>query len=44
MNEVTELPKTDNPRNASWARNPLLALCEFAVIAVVFCADVHHHI
>jgi CAAX protease family protein len=27
-----------------WPDSPILALCEFAVVAVLFWADVHHHI
>ncbi len=32
------------PRRRSWSRNPLLALCEFGGIALIFWADAHHQI
>jgi membrane protease YdiL (CAAX protease family) len=44
MNESIEVLETHNWRKRSWAQNPLLAWCEFGVIALVFWADVHHHI
>ncbi|HET6220315.1 MAG TPA: type II CAAX endopeptidase family protein [Acidobacteriaceae bacterium] len=32
------------PRRRSWSRNPLLALCEFGGITLIFWADAHRHI
>ncbi len=44
MNESIEVPETYNSRKRSLSRNRLLALAEFGVIALIFWADVHHHI
>ena len=44
MNESIEVLETHNSRKPSWTRNRLLALCEFGGIALIFWADVHHHI
>jgi len=44
VNESIEVLETQNTRKRSWARSRLLALCEFGVIALIFWADIHHHI
>jgi len=37
-------PVDDQIVRRGWLDNPILALCEFAVVALLFSADVHHHI
>jgi hypothetical protein len=37
-------PVDDQIVRRAWPDNPILALCEFGVVAVLFWADVHHHI
>jgi uncharacterized protein len=44
MNQAIEKLETHNSHKPSWSRNLLLALCEFGGIALIFWADVHHHI
>jgi uncharacterized protein len=44
MNESIEVLETQTPRKRSWTHSRLLALCEFGGIALIFWADVHHHI
>jgi uncharacterized protein len=44
MDQSREVLGTRGSHNRSWSRNPLLVLCEFGGIALIFWADVHHHI
>jgi UV DNA damage repair endonuclease len=44
MDQSREVLETRGTYNRSWSRNPLLVLCEFGGIALIFWADVHHHI
>jgi membrane protease YdiL (CAAX protease family) len=44
MDQSREVLETRGSHNRSWSRNPLLVLCEFGGIALIFWADVHHHI
>jgi uncharacterized protein len=44
MDESIKVLQTGTSHTRTWRRSPLLALCEFAAIAMIFWADVHHHI
>ncbi len=44
MNELIEVLEAHNSRKRNGTQNRLLALCEFGGIALIFWADVHHHI
>lgn len=44
MHESITAPQAADSHRRSWSRNPLLAVCEFGVVALIFWADVHHHI
>jgi hypothetical protein len=44
MDESIKELETGDSHRRSWRRNPLLALCEFGAIALIFWADAHHHI
>jgi uncharacterized protein len=44
MDESAKVLEPHDLRKPAWGRSPLLALCEFAAIALIFWADVHHHI
>lgn len=46
MNESVELHESGviTSRQRNWSKSPVLAWCEFGAIALLFWADVHHHI
>src|SRR5579872_2724099 len=44
MNESIKVLENRESRQRNWTRNPLLAFCEFGAVALIFWADIHHHI
>jgi uncharacterized protein len=44
MNESIEVLENRESGKRNWTRNPLLALCEFGAVALIFWTDIHHHI
>lgn len=44
LNEPVNISTTSDPQKRSWWQSPAFAWCEFAIIALIFWADIHDHI